>query len=62
LRGETITNFEILAGSSQYIGGKQVTVTEFSNGTRVYVNNTTNDFNTGYLIIEAEWFAVTQGA
>jgi hypothetical protein len=54
LRAERITNFEVLAGSGEYIGGRQVTVTEFSNGTRIYVNNTTQPFNG----IPPEWFVV----
>jgi len=58
LRGETISDFEVLAGSLLYVGGRQVTVTEFSNGTRIYVNNTTQDFDTGNFIIPAEWFVV----
>jgi len=58
LRAETISDFEILAGSYLYVGGRQVTVTEFSNGTRIYVNNTTNDFDAGGFTIPAEWFVV----
>jgi hypothetical protein len=62
LRAERIVGFEILAGRSEYVGGQQVTVTEFSNGTRIYVNNTSRDFNTGEIIIPAEWFYVQGGA
>ncbi|MCL1877467.1 MAG: DUF5696 domain-containing protein, partial [Defluviitaleaceae bacterium] len=58
LRAERIVNFEVLAGSYLYVGGRQVTVTEFSNGTRIYVNNTTADFDAGGFIIPAEDFVV----
>ncbi|MCL1845906.1 MAG: DUF5696 domain-containing protein [Defluviitaleaceae bacterium] len=58
LRAERIVDFGVLAGSYMYIGGRQVTVTEFSNGTRIYVNNTTADFNTGAFVIPAEDFVV----
>ncbi|MCL2225387.1 MAG: DUF5696 domain-containing protein [Defluviitaleaceae bacterium] len=58
LRGETISDFEVLAGGYLYVGGRQVTVTEFSNGTRIYVNNTTRDFDAGGVTIPAEWFVV----
>jgi hypothetical protein len=54
LRGEKIVNFEVLAGSGEYVGGRQVTVTEFSNGTRIYVNNTSRPFED----IPPEWFVV----
>ncbi|MCL2356034.1 MAG: DUF5696 domain-containing protein [Defluviitaleaceae bacterium] len=61
LRAERIVNFEILAGRYMYIGGQQVTVTEFSDGTRIYVNNTAADFNAGGVVIPAEWFVVQGG-
>jgi hypothetical protein len=58
LRGETIDDFEVLSGSHLYVGGNQVTVTVFSNGTRIYVNNRTQDFDTGEFVIPAEDFVV----
>jgi hypothetical protein len=58
LRGERIVNFEVLQGRQLYIGGSQVTVTEFSNGTRIYVNNTTQEFDTGAFIIPPLDFVV----
>jgi hypothetical protein len=61
LRAERIVNFEVLAGSYLYVGGQQVTMTEFSNGTRIYVNNTTRDFDAGGFTIPAEWFVVRGG-
>jgi hypothetical protein len=61
LRGERIVNFEVLAGSYLYVGGQQVTVTEFSDGTRIYVNNTSQAFDAGGFTIPAEWFVVRGG-
>lgn len=58
LRAETISNFEVLAGGYLYVGGRQVTVTEFSDGTRIYVNNTSRDFDAGGFTIPASWFYV----
>ncbi|MCL1843946.1 MAG: DUF5696 domain-containing protein [Defluviitaleaceae bacterium] len=60
LRAETIIGFEVLQGRGAYIGGQQVTVTIFSNGTRIYVNNTSHPFSTGEFEIPPEWFAVIQ--
>jgi len=40
LKAESIVHFEILSGTM----GSNVTVTEFSNGTRIYVNNTRNPY------------------
>jgi len=59
LRGERIVDFEILAGRYLYVGGAQVTVTVFSDGTRIYVNNTTQPFEADGLIIPPEWFVVS---
>jgi hypothetical protein len=69
LRAERITDFQVLAGSGEYIGGRQVTVTEFSNGTRIFVNNTSQLFMAEYSVgrralrveIPANWFVVLQG-
>jgi hypothetical protein len=61
LRGERIVNFEVLAGNYLYEGGEQVTVTEFSNGTRIYVNNTTRPFNANGVTVPPEWFVVRGG-
>jgi hypothetical protein len=61
LRGERIVGFEVLAGGYLYVGGQQVTVTEFSDGTRIYVNNTSQDFITDELTVPKEWFYVVQG-
>jgi hypothetical protein len=71
LRAERIVNFEVLAGGYLYVGGQQITVTEFSNGTRIYVNNTTRSFEVEYQVaprgglgtfeIPPEWFVVRGG-
>ena len=63
LRGERMVGFHILAGRSEDImTSRQVTVTEFSNGTRIYVNNTSETFEYGGVIIPPQWFTVTGGA
>ena len=63
LRGERIVDFEILAGRRADTNSfSQVTVTEFSNGTRIYVNNTQADFNAGSVTIPARWFVVEGGS
>jgi len=63
LRGERIVDFEILAGSQLNIGAtSQVTVTVFSDGTRIYVNNTYEPFEADGVIIPARWFEVRGGA
>lgn len=72
LRAERIMDFDVLAGSYLYVGGRQVTVTEFSDGTRIYVNNTTKPFTAprhrigGSIYrmefeIPPEWFVVQGG-
>jgi hypothetical protein len=61
LRGERIVDFEVLAGGYMYVGGQQVTVTEFSDGTRIYVNNTTDVFDDGRIIIQPQDFKVVPG-
>jgi hypothetical protein len=61
LRAERIVNFEVLAGSYLNVGGQQVTVTEFSDGTRIYVNNTSQDFVTDEFTIPRELFVVRGG-
>jgi len=62
LRAETISGFEVLAGSYLYVGGRQVTVTEFSDGTRIYVNNTTEPFDVAGFYIPPRWFVVRGGS
>ena len=56
LRSERITDFNVLHGD---IGGS-VTVTEFSDGTRIYVNNTNQSFESSGLYIPPLDFVVTQ--
>ncbi|MCL2199975.1 MAG: DUF5696 domain-containing protein [Defluviitaleaceae bacterium] len=58
LRGERMVDFEVLAGGYMYVGGRQVTVTEFSDGTRIYVNNTTRPFVSDGVEIPPEGFTV----
>ncbi|MCL2204631.1 MAG: DUF5696 domain-containing protein [Defluviitaleaceae bacterium] len=59
LRGEPIVEFEVLAGRGQDIlSARQVTVTTFRNGTRVYVNATEYAFEHNGVIIPPRWFAV----
>jgi hypothetical protein len=63
LRGERIVGFEVLVGrSNDTITGQQVTLTVFSNGTRIYVNNTGEWFEHGGVNIPPRWFTVTGGA
>jgi len=62
LRAERIVGFDVLAGGQYDImGSEQVTVTVFSNGTRIYVNNTGNEFVAGEVTIPPQWFVVTGG-
>ena len=63
LRAERMVDFTVLAGSYLAVGGEQVTVTEFSNGTRIYVNSTDTDFYyaDGNFTIGAESFTVKRG-
>jgi hypothetical protein len=59
LRAERIVDFEILSGRSEDImTSSQVTVTVFSNGTRIYVNNTRDTFEHNGVIIPPQWFVV----
>jgi hypothetical protein len=63
LRAERIVDFEVLAGSGLAIGtNAQVTVTVFSDGTRIHVNNTSEPFEAGGVTIPARWFVVEGGA
>ena len=63
LRAERIVDFEILAGGDLNVGaGNQVTATVFSDGTRIYVNNTYRDFEADGVTIPARNFVVREGA
>jgi len=63
LRGERIVDFIVLANrGSDIMTSRQVTVTVFSNGTRIYVNNTNDTFEYGGVTIPPRWFTVTGGA
>jgi len=63
LRAERIVDFEILAGGDLNVGASsQVTVTVFSDGTRIYVNNTYRPFEADGVTIPARWFVVRGGA
>ena len=60
LRNERIVEFEILTRGGRFdnVGNEHVTVTTFSNGTRIYVNNTERRFEYNGIIIEPMWFYV----
>jgi hypothetical protein len=59
LRAEQIVDFKILRGGEIGTSGRnQVTVTIFSNGTRVYVNQTREVFDDGDVFIEPLGFVV----
>jgi hypothetical protein len=63
LRGERIVAFEVLHGrSDSVLESQQVTVTVFSNGTRIYVNNTSHTFEHNGIVIPPRWFEVVRGA
>jgi len=53
LRTERIVDFRNLTDT------RQVSVTIFSNGTHIYVNNTSNPFEYNGIIIEPNWFYVS---
>jgi hypothetical protein len=62
LRTERIVDFIVLAGRHDDImTAQQVTVTVFSDGTRIYVNNTHNTFEYNGVIIPPRWFEVVRG-
>jgi hypothetical protein len=62
LRAERIVDFIILQGGEIGITGtNQVTATVFSNGTRIYVNQTHEAFDTGKFVIGARSFVVRDG-
>ena len=59
LFSERIVNFTVIHDDGGTFGtASTVTVTEFSNGTRIYVNNTRQPFIFGDLYIEPLWFKV----
>jgi hypothetical protein len=59
LRSERIVDFIVLSGRSDDIfAAQQVTVTVFSNGTRIYVNNTDQTFEHDGVLIPPRWFEV----
>ena len=61
LRTERITGFEILHNEPRFLGGtQQVTVTEFSNGTRIYANNTRNTHEVNGIYLEPYGFHVVR--
>ena len=62
LRAERIVDFEILSGGNLSVGATgQVTVTVFSDGTRIYVNNSYTPFDADGFTIPARWFVVRGG-
>jgi len=62
LRGERIVSFEVLADQRLDLENPgQVTVTTFSNGTRIYVNNTGLSYEYGDIYIQPNWFYVQGG-
>jgi hypothetical protein len=62
LRGERIVDFQVLAGGYMDVDAfNQVTVTVFSDGTRIYVNNTSRPFELEGVYIEPRWFNVVRG-
>jgi hypothetical protein len=62
LRSERIVDFEILSSARDYLmGHRQITVTTFSDGTRVYVNNTSEWYINGDTQIPPMWFTVEGG-
>jgi hypothetical protein len=56
LRTQRITGHRILSESSSHIAA--VTVTEFENGTRVYVNTTNETFRGEGVVVPALWYTV----
>jgi hypothetical protein len=63
LRGERMVDFQVLAGRRDDImTASQVTVSIFSNGTRIYVNNTQYTFEYNGVVIPPRWFTVVEGA
>jgi len=63
LRAERIVDFEILSGGGLSVGASgQVTATVFSDGTRIYVNNSHTPFEADGFTIPARWFVVRGGA
>ncbi|MCL2456043.1 MAG: DUF5696 domain-containing protein [Defluviitaleaceae bacterium] len=61
LRTEQIVDFKILRGGEIGTHGRdQVTVTIFSNGTRIYVNQTREDFDDGRIFVEAMGYVVVE--
>ncbi|MCL2364150.1 MAG: DUF5696 domain-containing protein [Defluviitaleaceae bacterium] len=62
LRGERIVDFEILHSRADSIHGmaRQVSVTVFSNGTRIYVNQTEDTFEHNGVLVPANWFVVRE--
>jgi hypothetical protein len=61
LLAERITDFVILQGGERGRGTNQVSVTVFGNGTRIYVNQTREAYDTGEFIIEPRGFVVREG-
>ena len=61
LRNQRIVDFEILTRGGRFdtVGNAHVTVTTFSDGTRIYVNNTNARFEYNGITIEPMWFYVT---
>jgi len=63
LRGEQMVDFRVLSGRrDDIVIPQQVTVTIFSDGTRIYVNNTYHTFEYYGVIIPPRWFEVVRGA
>ena len=61
LRTVPMVDFIILSNEARYLDGtRQVSVTIFENGTRIYVNNTRNPFDNGQVVIPAYDFVVVR--
>ena len=62
LRAERMVDFQVLYSDPLFVGTtSQVTVTEYSDGTRIYVNNTNRPFEADGVTIPARWFEVRGG-
>ena len=60
LRGERIVDFAILYDERSEARRGQVTVTEFENGTRIFVNSTGSPFSYNGIDILPQWFHVEE--
>ena len=60
LKGERMVDFEILASEPSAFNKSQVTATVFSDGTKIYVNNTHSPFHDGDIYIDARGYYVME--